>query len=85
MTYVVNENCIKCKFTDCTHINETSCAVRDALKEGALSGDVYNSYLKLLKEQRHFEMNAADKKRVGKIMGRMVREVKEFKKRNKNE
>lgn len=73
----------RCRFSDCTHISETSCAVREALKRGELPEDVYISYLKLVKEQRHFEMNAADKKRQGKRTGKMIREVKDFKKRYK--
>ena len=72
-----------CRFSDCTHTSEASCAVRDAVARGALNQEVYDSYLKLLREQRHFEMSAADKKRAGKRGGKMAREAKEFKRRYK--
>jgi ribosome biogenesis GTPase len=44
---------------------------------------VYASYVKLIKEQKHFQLTASDKKRIGKQTGKMIREVKEFKKRYK--
>ena len=72
-----------CKYSDCTHITETSCGVREALKRGALSEEVYNNYVKLLKEQQHFERSAAEKKRTGKKGAKMVREAKDFKRRFK--
>ena len=37
---------------------------------------LYESYLKLIKEQRRFEMNAEDKKRFNKQSGRISREAK---------
>lgn len=72
-----------CRFKNCTHINEISCAVKDAVATGKLSEDTYGSYVKLMKEQKHFQMNAEDKKRAGKRMGKIVKEAKEFKKRYK--
>jgi len=42
-----------CKFVDCTHAAEPGCAVRQALQSGELEHDRYNSYLKLLGEERH--------------------------------
>lgn len=72
-----------CKYSDCTHMNENSCAVREALERGELAEEVYASYVKLIKEQKHFQLTASDKKRIGKQTGKMIREVKEFKKRYK--
>jgi ribosome biogenesis GTPase len=72
-----------CRFSDCTHMNETGCAVLQALQQGELDENTYISYVKLIKEQRHFDMSATEKKRLGKQGGKMVREAKRFKKRLK--
>ncbi len=42
----------KCKFADCSHLVEPSCAVRDAVASGAASPARYESYAKLLEEVR---------------------------------
>lgn len=73
----------ECKFNDCTHRGEAGCAVIAAVERGDLEETIYRSYLKLVKEQARFEMSAADKKRAGRRMGKMVREAKDYKKRYK--
>ena len=40
----------ECRFADCRHVAEPGCAVRDAVGSGAISGDRYDSYLRLLDE-----------------------------------
>jgi ribosome biogenesis GTPase len=40
----------QCRFADCLHRAEPGCAVRDAVAAGAVSGDRYDSYLRLLEE-----------------------------------
>jgi ribosome biogenesis GTPase len=40
----------KCKFSNCMHLNEKGCEVREALKRGEISCERYKSYLKMLKE-----------------------------------
>lgn len=79
----ISELSVRCRFNDCTHMEEPGCAVVAAVTSGELPEMVYQSYLKLLKEQKRFAMSASDKKRAGKQMGKMVREVKDFKKRFK--
>ncbi len=46
-----------CKFPDCVHISETSCAVKDAVADGRLDARRYESYLAL----RSGEMEKMDK------------------------
>lgn len=46
-----------CKFPDCTHICETSCAVKDAVADGRFDARRYESYLAL----RSGEMEKMDK------------------------
>jgi ribosome biogenesis GTPase len=72
-----------CRFHDCKHAQESGCAVLAAVASGELDEMIYASYLKLMKEQKRFELNATDKKRMGKQMGKMVREAKDFRNRFK--
>ena len=39
-----------CRFSDCSHVNEPGCAVREAVKDGKISGSRYTSYLKIGEE-----------------------------------
>ena len=43
-----------CRFTPCTHTHEPGCAVKQALEEGSISQERYNSYLGMLEEDRKF-------------------------------
>ena len=72
-----------CRYADCSHRNEAGCAVVEAVRNGNIDPAVYASYIKLLKEQEHFEIRAEDRKRLGKQFVKMVREVKEYRKKYK--
>lgn len=39
-----------CRFTPCTHTHEPGCAVKEAVEEGLISYERYNSYLGMLEE-----------------------------------
>jgi ribosome biogenesis GTPase len=41
---------VTCKFADCSHEHEPGCAVRQAVEEGKISPDRYESYLRLREE-----------------------------------
>ena len=41
-----------CKYSDCAHINEPECAVKDALERGSISESRYNSYLLMTEEAK---------------------------------
>jgi ribosome biogenesis GTPase len=47
-----------CQFSDCTHRHEPKCAVRAALKEGKISSERYESYLRLREEHESLEDQA---------------------------
>lgn len=66
---------VNCHFSDCRHLQESGCAVIQAVHLGTLESEVYESYLKLVKEQRRFQTSAEDKKRAGKLAGRRSREA----------
>ena len=43
-----------CRFTPCTHTHEPGCAVKEAVEEGRISAERYNSYLGMLEEDQKF-------------------------------
>lgn len=69
-----------CKYKDCNHIHETHCAVLKALENGDLDENVYHNYTKLLKEKAHFESDHLAKRKKGKVLSKIVREMKKKKK-----
>ena len=50
-----------CRFGNCTHRVEPGCAVREALKQGAISAARYDSYLRLREEMEQSELKWAPK------------------------
>jgi len=69
----------ECKYLDCTHTNETGCAVIEAVEQGDISNEMYMNYLKLKREQEHFASTLVEKRKKDKDFGKMVREVKKLK------
>lgn len=63
-----------CKFANCTHTSETGCAVLNALENGEIDRQVYDNYIKLLKEQSYFESSVADRKRKEKMLGKILKD-----------
>lgn len=72
-----------CKFKDCTHLHEIGCAILEAVDNGEIDEDAYQNFRKMEKEKEHFESDAQDRKRKGKELGRMIKDVKNHQKRNK--
>ena len=84
MTYdQIGELAQNCRYSDCTHSGEKGCAVIAALENGELAEAVYENYLKLKREQEHFASTIHDKKREGKIFGKIVKEAVKERKKNK--
>ncbi len=44
----------RCRFVPCTHTHEPGCAVKEAVADGRISPERYNSYLGMLEEDRKF-------------------------------
>lgn len=44
----------ECRFTPCTHTHEPGCAVKQAVEDGRISAERYNSYLGMLEEDSKF-------------------------------
>jgi ribosome biogenesis GTPase len=46
----------QCRFADCTHLLEPSCAVRDAVERGSIDAERYASYRQILRAQSDHAM-----------------------------
>lgn len=68
-----------CRFADCTHTGEPGCAVLEAVDNGALAREVYESYLKLRREAWHFSTSEHEKRKRDKSFSKLVEEVKKRK------
>jgi ribosome biogenesis GTPase len=77
----IDELAVHCRFSDCMHTDEAGCSVLEALQSGTLDPKIYVSYIKLVKEQRHFEIKVEDRKRLGKQFGKILKDYKDFKNR----
>lgn len=64
---------MRCKFPDCKHINETGCAVIEALSTGTIDKDSYDNYQKIQKEQERFQTTLAEKRKNDKVFGKMLK------------
>jgi ribosome biogenesis GTPase / thiamine phosphate phosphatase len=80
---VIEEFAQECRYADCTHTVEEGCRVLSALTTGELNPMLYESYSKLLREQKRFGIRAEDKKRMNRQFGKMVKEAKDYRKKYK--
>jgi ribosome biogenesis GTPase len=67
---------LKCKFPDCRHINETGCAVIEALDNGTLDKDSLYNFRKIQTEQQRFQTTIADKHKKERAFGKMIKNFK---------
>jgi len=63
----------RCRFADCTHTSEKDCALLLSVAEGELSVARFQSYMKLKKESKYFEMTYLEKRKRDKEFGKMVK------------
>ena len=52
----IEELASRCRFVDCRHGGEPGCSVQEAVHDGRLSPQRLDSYIRLLKEQKHLQM-----------------------------
>ena len=69
----------KCRFNDCTHVNEKGCAVLNAVANGQLSSDRYKNYIKMTKESAYNEMSYLEKRKRDKQFGKFCKTVMKHK------
>ncbi len=77
----ISELSVNCKFKDCKHIQESGCAVLQAVENGTIDKSSYRNYMKMEKEKAHFESTIVEKRKKDKEFGKMI---KNFKKDKKN-
>jgi ribosome biogenesis GTPase len=74
----------KCKYVDCTHINEPGCEVLSALKSGKLDEEQYANYINLKKEAEYYEMSKLEKREKDRQFGKFIKKAKDDLKRYKH-
>jgi len=84
MTFdTITEYAEHCRFKDCTHQHEEGCAVLEALEDGELDEDAYNNYMKMQREKAHFGASVVEKRKKDKQLGKLYKNVQNFKKKNR--
>lgn len=74
---------LKCKFSDCKHINETGCAVIEALNIGTIDKDSLDNFKKIQIEQQIFTSTIAEKRKKEKAFGKIIKNYKKDMDKNK--
>jgi ribosome biogenesis GTPase len=70
----------QCRYNDCSHTKEQGCSILAALKDGIISQERYQNFIKLNKESAFYEMSYLEKKRKDKKFGKFVKSVMKEKK-----
>lgn len=79
----INHLSENCRFKDCSHTSEAGCAVIEAVENGEIDHESYENWLKMERERAHYEANVEERRRKDKQFGKMVRNVKNLKQKNK--
>ena len=70
----------QCRYNDCSHTQEQGCSILAALKDGIISQERYQNFIKLNKESAFYKMSYLEKKRKDKKFGKFVKSVMKEKK-----
>ncbi|MCP4104925.1 MAG: ribosome small subunit-dependent GTPase A [Desulfobacteraceae bacterium] len=70
----------RCRYNDCSHTQEHGCALLAAVKDGIISEERYQSYIKISKESAYNEMSYLEKRNKDKQFGKMIKSVMKYKK-----
>ncbi len=66
----------ECKFKNCTHTNETGCAVLEAVDNGEIDKNSYENFIKMEREKAFFDSSIAERRKKDKDFGKMIKNVK---------
>ncbi len=72
----IDDYSANCRFGNCTHTNEPGCAVLKAVKDGHLTEERYQSYLKLKKETEHYDLSYIEQRQKDRAFGRFIKSAK---------
>lgn len=65
----------QCRYSDCTHTDEKGCAVIEAVQAGKIDIRSLENFKRMKREQDHFEMTVAEKRKKDRDFGKMAREI----------
>ncbi|MDP1892438.1 MAG: ribosome small subunit-dependent GTPase A [Gemmatimonadaceae bacterium] len=65
----------QCRFRDCTHTNEPGCAVLEAVEDGRISADHFESFVQLTKESAYYDASYAERRKKDRERGRYFKSV----------
>ncbi|MFP4544920.1 MAG: ribosome small subunit-dependent GTPase A [Candidatus Kapaibacterium sp.] len=65
-----------CRFSDCTHTQESGCAVIKAVESGEIDRSSYENYLKMEKEKAHFDSTVAERRKKEKSFAKVLKSYK---------
>jgi len=68
----------KCRFKNCTHVNESGCSVLEAVEKGELSAERYQNYLKIRRESEYHKMSYLEKRKKDKKFGKFIKKQKKI-------
>lgn len=71
-----------CRYKDCSHTVEAGCAVLQAVEDGEIPQSVYENYMKLEREKVHFEQSVSEKRKKGKNLAKVIKDLKKTQKKN---
>ncbi len=69
----ISELALNCKYGDCQHISEDGCAVLEAVENGEITQEDYENYMRLQKEQEHFQSSELERKQKGKALSKHIK------------
>lgn len=72
-----------CRFQDCTHTNESGCAVLEAVENGDIDRASFENFMKMEKEKAHFESSVIERRKKEKEFGKFMKNYKKDMKNNK--
>lgn len=72
----------RCRFTDCKHIDESGCAVIEALNNREIDRDSLDNFIKIQNEQQRFRTSIVEKHKKDKAFGKMMKNYKKDMKKN---
>jgi ribosome biogenesis GTPase len=73
----------QCRFNDCMHVSEKGCAVLKAVKNGQVSEERYQNYIKIKKESDYYEMSYLEKRKKDRQFGKLIKTVLKNKKHHR--